>query len=190
MSSEIWRPRFPLYKIGVIRGITQRQSSDESPIEAFAPPLEPAEPALVVYGEHRGATSPISVPLHQPSSLSEHSGAENSMESLEQHTGRSVDDFLVQHLVERAHWWLINYKTDNGAMPLSPSIYWAIRSLRFFYTGSLMRAATGARRNQIRDDEWPDPPEGNDNYDWSSVPNWLYHLLNMERLHDWGLRGI
>jgi hypothetical protein len=42
----------------------------------------------------------------------------------------------------------------------------------------------------VDDAEWPDPPSGEDTYDWSLVPNWLYDLLNMENLHDWGLRDI
>ena len=30
---------------------------------------------------------------------------------------------------------------------------------------------------------------GEDNYDWSGVPNWLQFLLTMDNIHAWGMRG-
>lgn len=78
------------------------------------------------------------------------------------------------------------------AASLSPSIYWVIRSLGIFYADSISHAerAGAPQMERVADDEWPDPPRGEDNYDWSLVPNWLHDLLTMEQLHDWGLRGV
>ena len=91
-----------------------------------------------------------------------------------------------------AQRWLLSYTLDSRAALLSPSIYWAIRSLGTFYADNILQAErVGApRMERVEDDEWPDPPRGEDNYDWSQVPNWLHDLLTMEQLHDWGLRGV
>lgn len=42
----------------------------------------------------------------------------------------------------------------------------------------------------FEDEEWPQPPDGADNFDWSGIPNWLAALVNVDNLPEWGLRGI
>jgi len=190
-SSTAWHSRFPLWEIGGIHNPLHWQDSDISPLPnpTDSPEAQRAS-QLVVFGEFRseGATLPFS--LRQPS-FSDYSNTSSAVSGAAI-SGRPVDHRLIWHLVNSAQRWLLSYTPDYQVALLSPSIYWAIRSLGFFYADNISQAerAGAPRMERVADDEWPDPPRGEDNYDWSLVPNWLLDLLNMEKLHDWGLRGV
>ena len=149
-------------------------------------------PILQVYGEYRSEVEPDIFPLRQPSFATDCSPAASMTGRQEAGQDRPLDHRLQHHLVHRAQLWLLGFRQDQRAAALSPSIYWSIRSLCYFYAASIQQAEQeGApRHGRVDDDEWPEPPSGEDTYDWSLVPNWLYDLINMENLHEWGLRDI
>ena len=195
-ATDVRLPRFPLWEIGAITQPELRRHSQESEISPLPVPIysqeAPVTPILKVYGEFRSAVDTDIFPLRQPSFATDCSPAVSMADRQAEVLGRPLDHRLLHHLVHRAQHWLLCFRQDQRAEALSPSIYWSIRSLSYFYADSIWQAEQeGApRHGSVDDAEWPDPPSGEDTYDWSLVPNWLYDLLNMENLHDWGLRDI
>jgi hypothetical protein len=185
-DSTIWRPKFPLHEIGALYSTPTNKEETISPLHSgeYLGKL-PEEPTLTVYGEYLGATAWEShVPLRQPS-LSESKGTNTSSSSIEHSPIRRPAPSIIHNLVQRAQRWLLYRFRDNREAPLSPSIYWAIHSLRSFYEENISQAERQGATffDHIEDEEWPDPPSGEDNYDWSGVLNWLQFLLTMDNIH-------
>lgn len=190
-TSTIWRTPFPLREIGALCKPALGGEEPLSPlqhIESFDE--RPDEPLLTVYGEFRGdADSAQLFPLRQPSN-SASKGASESLSSVECQPVRRPNSHIIHGLIRRAQAWLIHCGRDNREAPLSASIYWAIRSLRFVYARQILQVERqGALPLDNReDDDWPEPPSEEDTFDWNMVPLWLYTLLTMDGTHEWGLR--
>ena len=191
-DSTAWQLRFPLWEIGALTQPLHQQDPEISPLpNPIYSPEVPVESTLTVYGEFRSEVEPFPFPLGQPSFL-DCTNVSSSIGRQVEAPSHPLDHRLVDNLIQSAQRWLLSYKQDQRAAPLSPSIYWSIWSLGFFYADSVLQAEQAGehRLGRVEDDEWPDPPIGEDNYDWSLVSNWLYGLFNMDNLCGWGLHSV
>ena len=75
---------------------------------------------------------------------------------------------------------------------VTPSIYWAIRSLASFYSAQISLAQSDGLPSllEIEEEEWPDEPSGEDSLDLSGLPDRLRFILLLDDLHLPGLHGI
>lgn len=81
---------------------------------------------------------------------------------------------------------------DNRIPTLSYSIYWEIWSPRSFYASALDEAVTSGAPyvDDIEEKDWPSSPQGDNNFDISTLPDWLCIILTMDNLYEWGLMGV
>jgi len=123
------------------------------------------------------------IPMHQPSATENSTISGSSVPGSIASAHPMLEDHLVLSLVRRAQQWLFTYQPSNRDIPLSPSIYWSIRSLSTFYAAEIRRAERAGALSlaDIVDDEWPPPPTGEENYDWWWVPDWL-RILDIGQL--------
>ena len=101
---------------------------------------------------------------------------------------------MLLMLVGRVMRWLLQQNsrtmTHSG---ITPSIYWAVRSLPSFYTqqSALAEASGAGTLMQVEVAEWPDEPDGDgSSWDLSGLPEWLRHIFLLDDLHEGGLRDI
>lgn len=190
-TESIWRPRFPLGEIGALNPPPNRGESIYRTLSPPSPELSLSLPGhrLLVLGEYRGGTIPTLLPLHQPST-SDRSDISSILPREAASPRQSLDHRKLHRLIRGAHHWLRNQPIDYRFEPLSPSIYWAVRSLGYFYSDSISAAELAGEPmlSSSGDEEWPDPPLGEESYEWTGVPEWIRGLLTMEGLHDWGMR--
>ena len=190
-GSHQWHNPFPLRYIGAIT--EEGEAAQLQPLRLDNSSAEAVAPVLTVFGEYAAATEPgIFLPMRQPSASDQSTTSGLSVLGSISSVAHPLDNHSILALVQRAQHWLLHYRPDNRDPPLSPSIYWAVRSLRTYYATEIQQAErTGAvSMEEIDDDEWPPPTEGGDTYDWSGVPDWLCVLVNMDNIHGWGMRGI
>ena len=179
---------FPLREIGPL--YTQREQLPPEDISPLGPP-ELGDPlynsVLHVLEERRGDT-----PLESIMLLGQPSRSDDSRESVQSNMTSHYSVYTLspadlRNLIERAEHWLLWYTPDNRDLPLSPTIYWTIRSLRSL---AEFTSRNGASRSVYsEEEEWPDPPQGEDNYDMTVLPTWLSAFLTLNNLLAWGLRG-
>ena len=87
---------------------------------------------------------------------------------------------------------MFQHYQDPRFPPLSPSIYWTIRSLPVYYEAVLQEAnrAGAPPILELHDEEWPDAPEGEENFDTGMMPDWLVCILTLDNVHEWGMTEI
>mmetsp|Transcript_16552 Transcript_16552/g.23601 ORF Transcript_16552/g.23601 Transcript_16552/m.23601 type:complete len:549 (+) Transcript_16552:2780-4426(+) len=186
---------FPLRAIGAIEAPRDSNMEAVSPISFLEERGYPISPAgLVVYDEKRGSSwSQSYIPMGQPSgSMASHPSAGTCSNFSLDFSGHTVEPLHIHRLINRAIHWLLHYTLDNRFEPLDPSIYWAIRSLPVYYEDIIIEAHQQGAPPMIdlHEEEWPDPPEGEDNYDSTQYPYWLIFILNLDKVHEWGLHNI
>jgi hypothetical protein len=99
----------------------------------------------------------------------------------------------IYDLVARAQKWLLRQTPRMYPMNgVTPSIYWAIRSLASLYSAQISLAQSGGlpSLSEIEEEEWPDKPSGEDSLDLSRLPDWLCFILLLDELHLPGLHAI
>ena len=81
-----------------------------------------------------------------------------------------------------------NYWTTG----VTPSVYWAIRSLPTFYRVQLELAQGQGEwhLDSIEEEAWPDEPSEEDRCDLIGLPAWLSYLMALDDLHHFGLADI
>mmetsp|Transcript_7234 Transcript_7234/g.10503 ORF Transcript_7234/g.10503 Transcript_7234/m.10503 type:complete len:666 (-) Transcript_7234:216-2213(-) len=118
-----------------------------------------------VYGEYRGtAESPI-IRLGQDSCSVASSLAEESTMSSSNDTAQLNRN--LYRLILRARQWLLSAQPRNyERLGVTPSVYWAVRSLEMFYDDNITSATAGGLQPLpvIYEEEWPDEPTGDDSY--------------------------
>mmetsp|Transcript_21357 Transcript_21357/g.30575 ORF Transcript_21357/g.30575 Transcript_21357/m.30575 type:complete len:210 (+) Transcript_21357:6582-7211(+) len=147
-SKNIYRtrpPRFPLHEIGALHAISRPwEASHISPIGGDdATECSPERSLLLVYGESRGDsnTDPW-FPLWQPSFSTGSVGSGTSLSRGPTEHGY-LDVYTTHRLVRHAHHWLLTYGGGPRWPELSPSIYWAVRSLRTYFAAALEQQKRG-----------------------------------------------
>ena len=185
-SSLRWRVPFPLREIGALRGPMQgtaTQSTSPPPILGLAQ----QGARLEVFAEVRGSQEESCAVLGQ--SIQSDLSLENSTLALSTHT---VDNMMIHRLVNRAIHWLLWNTADNRFPSISPSVYWAIRSLPVYYAMVMQEAhrAGAPPMIEMHDAEWPDAPDGEEQFGMEMLPDWLTFILTLDNVHQWGLAGI
>ena len=184
-------PRFPLYAIGAIGGNT---SSSPPPSEQYEAPYSAvpstcnSSTGFLVYREISYAEHAVPFRLGQDSITGSGSTTSESHPSYD----TTREQHLVYVLVKRAVRWLITADPIRLRTLVTPSIYWAIRSLPVFYSsmiaGAIQRGADPI--DVVQDEDWPEEPEGRVSMDLSELPEWLMYILSLDELHQQGLSSI
>ena len=121
----------------------------------------------------------------------DHSSAEDPTEAI---SCDSIEEAIYIHrLVDRAIQWLLSLNRKNyWTAGVTPSVYWAIRSLPTFYRVQLELAqGQGERRlDSIEEEAWPDEPLEEDRWDLMGLPAWLSYLMALDDLYHFGLADI
>ena len=193
-SAASWQPpRFPLSAIGPVCPEPPMQNPARQ-----APAMDniTKQCQFLVLAEVRREDflgSPLR--LGQPSQEYAGSGSGSSEGGATQISEEEAQNIL--HLVNRAMRWLLQQTsrsmTHSG---ITPSIYWAVRSLPSFYARQIIVAeASGAGPLlRVAENEWPDEPDEQEgdggSWDLSGLPEWLRYILLLDDVHESGLRDI
>jgi len=185
---------FPLQAIGPIRGAFRRECGYQfQPLSMvdFQGSSSTRED-VVVLGERRGSGTslpliPCGQPLFGDISLA-HSTRSGDSLGFSIHT---VVPTEIYRLINRAIHWLLNDAMDNRYHPMSPLVYWAIRSLPIFYSDIITEAQRQGAPPliELHEEEWLEPPDEEENFEGSGYPDWLVFILTLDNVNEWRLEA-